>query len=156
MIVFDEVFGFIPPHPKSPATKRPMVALMKQAQAYGVGCAWLLSLAQRLSQLYVEAEAHLSKDTKRYRADDAVNARKAADRIMSLLGPQRGKGEWSELSARAYTRLKESYDEVRRVAEWLFRNEPKVLASFPSPFSVNASRSRAPTSEGEPGRPVTA
>jgi len=38
LIVFDEVYGFIPPHPKSPPTKRPMVALMKQARAYGVGC----------------------------------------------------------------------------------------------------------------------
>ncbi|WP_169791330.1 ATP-binding protein [Sandaracinus amylolyticus] len=38
LIVFDEVFGFIPPHPASPPTKRPLVALMKQARAYGVGC----------------------------------------------------------------------------------------------------------------------
>ena len=38
LIVFDEVFGFIPPHPANPSTKRPLVALMKQARAYGVGC----------------------------------------------------------------------------------------------------------------------
>ncbi len=38
LIVFDEVFGFIPPSPASPPTKRPLVALMKQARAYGVGC----------------------------------------------------------------------------------------------------------------------
>ncbi|MBN8609609.1 MAG: ATP-binding protein [Deltaproteobacteria bacterium] len=38
LIVFDEVYGFIPPHPHSPPTKRPMVALMKQARASGVGC----------------------------------------------------------------------------------------------------------------------
>jgi hypothetical protein len=38
LIVFDEVYGFIPPHPQSPPTKRPLVALMKQARAYGVGC----------------------------------------------------------------------------------------------------------------------
>jgi hypothetical protein len=38
LIVFDEVFGFIPPHPANPPTKRPLVALMKQARAYGVGC----------------------------------------------------------------------------------------------------------------------
>jgi hypothetical protein len=38
MIVFDEVYGFLPPHPHSPPTKRPLVALMKQARAYGVGC----------------------------------------------------------------------------------------------------------------------
>jgi hypothetical protein len=38
LVVFDEVFGFVPPHPASPPTKRPIVALMKQARAFGVGC----------------------------------------------------------------------------------------------------------------------
>ena len=37
MVVFDEVYGFLPPHPANPPTKRPMVALMKQARAFGVG-----------------------------------------------------------------------------------------------------------------------
>jgi hypothetical protein len=36
--VFDEIYGFLPPHPHSPPTKRPLVALMKQARAFGVGC----------------------------------------------------------------------------------------------------------------------
>ena len=38
LVVFDELYGFLPPHPRQPATKRPLVALMKQARAYGVGC----------------------------------------------------------------------------------------------------------------------
>jgi hypothetical protein len=38
LIVFDELYGFLPPHPASPPTKRSLVALMKQARAYGVGC----------------------------------------------------------------------------------------------------------------------
>jgi DNA helicase HerA-like ATPase len=37
LVVFDEVYGFLPPHPQSPPTKRPLVALMKQARAFGVG-----------------------------------------------------------------------------------------------------------------------
>jgi hypothetical protein len=37
LVVFDEVFGFLPPHPHNPPTKRPLVALMKQARAFGVG-----------------------------------------------------------------------------------------------------------------------
>jgi hypothetical protein len=37
LIVFDEVYGFLPPHPANPPTKRPLVALMKQARAFGVG-----------------------------------------------------------------------------------------------------------------------
>jgi len=37
LVVFDEVYGFLPPHPANPPTKRPMVSLMKQARAFGVG-----------------------------------------------------------------------------------------------------------------------
>ncbi|MBN8613810.1 MAG: ATP-binding protein [Deltaproteobacteria bacterium] len=38
LIVFDEVHGFVPPHPACPPTKKPLVTLMKQARAFGVGC----------------------------------------------------------------------------------------------------------------------
>ena len=37
LVVFDEIYGFVPPHPACPPTKRPHVSLMKQARAYGVG-----------------------------------------------------------------------------------------------------------------------
>lgn len=37
LIVFDEVYGFLPPHPRDPPSKRPLVALLKQGRAYGVG-----------------------------------------------------------------------------------------------------------------------
>jgi hypothetical protein len=37
LIAFDEVYGFVPPHPQTPPTKRPLLALMKQARAFGVG-----------------------------------------------------------------------------------------------------------------------
>jgi hypothetical protein len=37
LVMFDEVFGFLPPHPANPPAKRPLLALMKQARAFGVG-----------------------------------------------------------------------------------------------------------------------
>jgi hypothetical protein len=37
LVVFDEVYGLLPPHPQNPPTKRPTVALMKQGRAFGVG-----------------------------------------------------------------------------------------------------------------------
>jgi hypothetical protein len=37
LVAFDEVYGFLPPHPHTPPTKRPIVALLKQARAFGVG-----------------------------------------------------------------------------------------------------------------------
>ncbi len=37
LVVFDEAYGFLPPHPANPPTKRPIVSLMKQGRAFGVG-----------------------------------------------------------------------------------------------------------------------
>ncbi len=37
MLYFDEVFGYLPPHPANPPSKQPMLTLLKQARAFGVG-----------------------------------------------------------------------------------------------------------------------
>jgi hypothetical protein len=37
MILFDEIYGFLPPHPHNPPTKKPLLGLLKQARAFGVG-----------------------------------------------------------------------------------------------------------------------
>lgn len=37
LVYFDEVFGYLPPHPKDPPSKEPVLRLMKQARAVGVG-----------------------------------------------------------------------------------------------------------------------
>lgn len=37
LVLFDEVFGFFPPHPANPPTKAPLLRLLKQARAFGVG-----------------------------------------------------------------------------------------------------------------------
>jgi hypothetical protein len=37
LLVFDEVFGFFPPHPSNPPTKQPLLGLLKQARAFGLG-----------------------------------------------------------------------------------------------------------------------
>jgi DNA helicase HerA-like ATPase len=37
LVLFDEVYGYLPPHPANPPTKRPLIALLKQARAFGVG-----------------------------------------------------------------------------------------------------------------------
>ena len=37
IVYFDEVAGYLPPHPKNPPTKGPLLTLMKQARAVGVG-----------------------------------------------------------------------------------------------------------------------
>src|SRR5690606_5703281 len=37
LVAFDEVYGYLPPYPRNPPTKAPLVALLKQARAFGVG-----------------------------------------------------------------------------------------------------------------------
>jgi hypothetical protein len=37
ILYFDEVYGYLPPHPDNPPTKRPLLTLLKQARAFGVG-----------------------------------------------------------------------------------------------------------------------
>lgn len=37
LVLFDEVFGYFPPYPQNPPTKGPLLTLLKQARAFGVG-----------------------------------------------------------------------------------------------------------------------
>jgi len=37
LVYMDEVFGYLPPHPSNPPSKRPIMTLLKQARAFGVG-----------------------------------------------------------------------------------------------------------------------
>ncbi|MFO0748292.1 MAG: helicase HerA-like domain-containing protein [Myxococcota bacterium] len=37
LLYMDEVFGYLPPHPANPPSKRPLLTLMKQARAFGLG-----------------------------------------------------------------------------------------------------------------------
>jgi hypothetical protein len=37
LVYFDEVAGYLPPHPRNPPSKAPLMTLMKQARAFGVG-----------------------------------------------------------------------------------------------------------------------
>ena len=37
LIYMDEIFGYFPPHPQNPPPKRPLLTLLKQARAQGVG-----------------------------------------------------------------------------------------------------------------------
>ncbi|MDQ3264704.1 MAG: DUF87 domain-containing protein [Myxococcota bacterium] len=37
VLYLDEIYGYFPPHPADPPTKRPLLTLLKQARAFGVG-----------------------------------------------------------------------------------------------------------------------
>jgi hypothetical protein len=77
LLVFDEVYGFIPPHPANPPTKRPLVTLMKQARGFGLGVVLAtqnpMDLDYRaLSNAGVWCVGRLSTDADRERVVDAL------------------------------------------------------------------------------------
>lgn len=37
LLYIDEMFGYLPPHPSNPPTKKPLLTLLKQARAFGLG-----------------------------------------------------------------------------------------------------------------------
>jgi hypothetical protein len=85
LVVFDEVYGFLPPHPANPPTKRPLVALMKQARAFGVGVIVAtqnpMDLDYRaLSNAGVWCIGRLQTDADRARVMDGLAASIGADR----------------------------------------------------------------------------
>jgi hypothetical protein len=86
LLVFDEVYGFIPPQPANPATKRPLVSLIKQARAFGLGVVLAtqnpMDLDYRaLSNAGVWCIGRLQTDADRARVVEALtgNARGSVD-----------------------------------------------------------------------------
>jgi hypothetical protein len=86
LLVFDEVYGFLPPHPANPPTKRLVVALMKQARAFGVGVIVAtrnpMDLDYRgLSNAGLWCLGRLQTDADRARVLDGLAAARGADAI---------------------------------------------------------------------------
>jgi hypothetical protein len=101
LIMFDEVYGFLPPHPANPPTKRPLVSLMKQARAFGVGVVVAtqnpMDLDYRaLSNAGVWAIGRLQTDADRERVVDGLSgssgrgrgADKALEQSIGRLAPR--------------------------------------------------------------------
>jgi hypothetical protein len=99
LVVFDECYGLLLPHPASPPTKRPTVALMKQGRAFGIGVIVAtqnpMDLDYRtLSNAGFWAVGRLQTDADRERVVDSVaNANEpgssAQERKSSPLGAHR-------------------------------------------------------------------
>jgi hypothetical protein len=84
LLVFDEVYGFVPPQPANPPTKRPIVALMKQARAFGLGVVLAtqnpMDLDYRaLSNAGVWCVGRLQTDADRQRVVEALRGGPGAD-----------------------------------------------------------------------------
>jgi hypothetical protein len=98
LVVFDEVYGFLPPHPANPPTKRPLVALMKQARAFGVGVVVAtqnpMDLDYRalsnaglwcIGRLQTDADRERVLEGLRHAADTRATGQNGLDQIVSRL-----------------------------------------------------------------------
>ena len=102
LVVFDEVYGFLPPYPANPPTKRPLVALMKQARAFGVG---VVIATQNPMDLDYRALGNagtwwlgrLQTDADRARVIDGLNA---STDIAAKAGKARGTPDLAQLLGR--------------------------------------------------------
>ena len=117
------------------------VALIKK----GTGYLDLAQDLQRLGLLYETHEELLSTDRRVYRATDAEEARRLAEQILrGFDGPKND--DWADITARLWTLFDDAYAEIRRVAEFVFKNDAASLAKIPSLYLV--VRAKAAKSPG--------
>ncbi|MFC2144094.1 helicase HerA domain-containing protein [Acidobacteriota bacterium] len=96
LLYMDEVHGIIPPYPKNPPTKSPLLTLFKQGRAYGVG-AWMATQNpvdldyKALGNAGVKLVGRLITDADRKRALEGLGMAKLpdgsnAEKIVTRLG----------------------------------------------------------------------
>jgi hypothetical protein len=115
----------------------------------GTGYRDLASDLTRLGKIYEDQKEVLSKDTRHYVAADAKGATKDAHAILEELSAGRTGDErrWSEVVARAWTLLSESYGEVAAAVGWLERDGDGA-ADFPPLVTVGRRSRRRPEGTG--------
>jgi hypothetical protein len=109
----------------------------------GTGYKDLASDLARLARIYVDHKNTVERDTVNYRAGDDKLARSLAQKILTELGEAQSKEEkkWVDLAARAFTLLRDEYDEVQAAGQFLYRHE-EPEQKFPSLYTGNRSRHR--------------
>jgi hypothetical protein len=149
LVVFDEVYGFLPPHPACPPTKKPLVALMKQARAYGVGVVVAtqnpMDLDYRaLSNAGVWALGRLQTDADRERVLDGLGEHGKSELagVLKMLGPRwfvvrdakdgRGPTLLQPRWAMSYLRGPMTREQIKRAREMSEPEAPPSRSADPS------------------------
>jgi hypothetical protein len=105
-----------------------------------------------LAELYDQNAEALSEDRRRYRKEDATEARRLASSLMTILGKGASAppGGWAEMQARCWTLLDRTYREVRRGGLFLLPGEegerlfPPLLAAARELFPATSKTKTPP------------
>ncbi len=174
LVVMDEVWGLMPPHPANPPTKAPMLTLLKQARAFGVG----MVLATQnpvdldykgLTNAGVWGVGRLSTERDKARLLDGLDmvagggARSESDEVISRLAPRQfllrnvhdtgGAKVFSTRWVMSYLRGPLTLDEVRGLGEASAAPGGGEGTAAPAGPAKAASAVAAEPSGGEPDAP---
>ncbi|MCC6621900.1 MAG: ATP-binding protein [Deltaproteobacteria bacterium] len=155
LLYMDEVFGYLPPHPANPPTKRPLMTLMKQARAFGLGVVlatqnpvdvdykaltnagtWLIGKLQtdqdkeRVLDGLMSASAAGTSASTRGDISKMISALEQREFVLqdaNLDGPRTFKSRW----AMSYLRGPMTRQEIGRLLAAGFYNDPAVRALVP-------------------------
>src|SRR5690606_36851532 len=61
LLYIDEMFGYFPPYPRNPPTKEPILRLLKQARAFGIGMILATQNPGDLDYKGLRSEEHTSE-----------------------------------------------------------------------------------------------
>lgn len=121
----------------------PEVAVEIERIRAGRGYLDLMNDLAAWARIYTEHRDKLRGDKKRYRAKDGPRAAQLAGEIGVALGASKTEGsvDWSDMNARAFTKLVLAYEEVAHPARFVLRDDGR---RWPSLYAVLRA---APASE---------
>lgn len=173
LIYMDEVFGYLPPHPSNPPTKRAILTLLKQARAFGLG---VLLATQNPVDVDYKALTNagtwmigkLQTDQDKERILDGLMGAQTADvpvsradvsrRISALEGRQfllqnahePGQRVFKTRYCMSYLRGPLTRQEIGRLREVGFYNDPETRSLDPRPPARAADKTPAPAAAAAP------
>lgn len=162
VLFFDEVAGYLPPHPKNPPTKAPLLTLMKQARAMGLGVVLATQNPvdldyKALSNAGVWAVGRLRTEQDRKRVLQGIPGEGLDDRVAQLDKRQfliaRAKGGHAVVGSRhamCFLRGPFTLAEIRK----LKGDVPEPVSSAPAAPAPTAATPAAPAPAAPAPEPV--
>jgi len=172
LVYIDEIFGYMPPHPANPPTKEPLLTLLKQARAFGVGVVLATQNPvdvdyKGLANTGTWLLGRLQTDNDRDRLLEGISGaagggfdRASIGRTLAALPPRtfvlhdakEGRPRlFASRWAMSYLRGPLTKDEIRRLPE---ARQPEAEGAGPAPAVSSPERPGSPASSAAPMLPT--